>query len=364
MRSSEAIDALAAWLRRTKGESDWGPQQSGARSGMQRLVDSRCPAHCPKHSEPLAAAEARISFNEADPIAALDALLGTSVVAIEFSDCVVIPASTLSHHPSLTRLCFDHSEVTPLRDLAGFTQLHGLRELVCIFQGPNPPRHQLQLQHALPLSQLEVLDIDGMQIVGADAGLAALTRLRELRLSNSDLRTVPASMASLTRLTRLSLDAAAQGAGGWRHLPLQLEYLKIIGLYGGLTAMPPELSRLTRLSQLDVSWNDLGDAGPDVALPTNLAATLQLLDISFNSLTEVPAALAPMTGLRQLNLSGNYHIAGSWQHLTGMKQLERLRLTDCDLAAVPEVLSQLTALTSVDLSRILIASDWQHPSSS
>ena len=60
-----------------------------------------------------------------------------------------IPASTLSHHPSLRRLDFDGCFVPPLRDLAGYTQLHG--ELSC-----NNFLNSYQLQDAQPLSQLEV----------------------------------------------------------------------------------------------------------------------------------------------------------------------------------------------------------------
>ena len=332
--------------------------RSAAVHGMHAAPDRLpAPSSLPAQSTPIpgAAAEARISFLEADPIAALDALRGTSVVALDFLDCVVIPASTLSHHPSLTRLYFeDSAEMTPLRDLAGFTQLHGLRELVYKFERPDPPRHQLQLQHALPLSQLEVLDIDGMQIDGAESTLTALTRLRELKLGNSDLRTVPANMASLTRMTSLSL-GAAQGAGGWQHLPLQLEYLEIVGNDEALTTLPPELSRLSRLTQLYLFDIGLDNAGMDVALPANL----QSLVLSHNNLTVMPAALAPLTGLTELDLDGN-QLAGGWQHLVGLKQLAALLMRGCRLTSVPEVLSQLTDLTSVDVRGNPIASGWQH----
>ena len=86
----------------------------------------------------------------------------------------------------------------PLCDLAGHTQLHGLRELVCSCSPPGSPSYQLQ--HTQPLSQLEVVDLPRVRTDGVDSALALLTRLRELGLTWSDLRTVPADMASLTRL--------------------------------------------------------------------------------------------------------------------------------------------------------------------
>ena len=312
--------------------------------------------------------------------AALDALRGARVVAIHFSEVDDIPASDLSHHPSLTRLDFQNSLMPPLRNLAGYTQLHGLRQLTYVDEYDRGASHQLQ--HAQPLSQLEVLDVEGMQTEGADVDmtLEALPRLRELGLNcNSDLRTVPASMASLTRLTRLSL-SYSEVSNGWQHLPLQLELLELKSI-DGLSSVPPELSRLSRLTELDLSVNlelagcslqvlvhlsslrklglhycRLGDAAiKDVALPM----TLQSLDLSINSLTAVPAALAPLTGLTGLSLGYN-QLAGGWKHLAGMQQLASLRVTHCSLAAVPQVFSQLTALTSLDMSDNSIASGWQH----
>ena len=188
-----------------------------------------------------AAGEAHISCSGGDTFAAdaacaaLDALQGARVVAIHFSRIDGIPASALSHHPSLRRLEFIDHAMPPLRDLAGYTQLHGLRELVYRIEDEDlmPDAPSYQLQHAQPLSQLEVLDVQGMRTAGADATLAALPRLRELNLIFSDLRTVPASMASLTCLTRLKI-VRTRTSDGWQHLPLQLERLDLIGI--GLTS--------------------------------------------------------------------------------------------------------------------------------
>ena len=264
----------------------------------------------------------------------------------------------------------------PLSDLAGYSQLHSLRELSCDMFSGGSPHH---LQHAQPLSQLEVLDIPGMSISGAEGVLvpAALPRLRELGLRGLDLRTVPASMASLTRLTRLAL-SDSQVNDGWQHLPPQLENLNLRSMLG-LSTVPPELSRLSRLTELDLSCNvelegglealshlssmqkldlrgcRLGDAGLAVALPR----ALQSLDLTRNRLTAIPAALSVLTGLTSLRLNRN-RLSGGWQHLASMQQLATVSLIQCKLAAVPEVLSQLTTLTSLDMRYNAIASGWQH----
>ena len=332
----------------------------------------------------MAAGEAHINFSVWQTCdaacAALDALRGARVVAIRFSEVDGIPASALSHHPSLRRLYFSNCAMPPLCDLAGHTQLHGLRELFCRSEDEGlVPESCYQLQHVQPLSQLEVLDIEGIQKTeGADATLAALPRLRELNLSESDLHTVPASMASLTRLTRLDL-ACTQVTDGWQHLPLQLQHLNLRNIE--LTTVPPELSRLSRLTELDLACNEeleggslqvlgrlsslqqlslslssLGDADlDDLALPT----TLDSLVLSSNELTAVPLALAPLTGLTMLYLGCN-QLVGGWHHLAGMQQLAHLWVAGCSLKTVPQVLLKLTALTSLDVGYNSIASGWQH----
>ena len=306
--------------------------------------------------------------------AALDALRGALVFAVRFERITgIVRASALSHHPSLTRLVFTSCRMPPLRDLAGYTELHGLRELVCDMYSHDSPHH---LQDAQPLSQLEVLDLPGMETAGADGTLAALPRLRELGLRGLDLLMVPASIASLTRLTRLALSDSLVVADGWQHLPLQLEHLNLRSMLG-LSTVPPEVSQLSRLTELDLSHNvELEDGlgalshlgslqelnlrscrlgGLDEALPTALRG----LDLSRNRLGAIPAALALLTGLTTLRLNRN-RLAGGWQHLAGMQRLATLSLNQCKLAAVPEVLSQLTALTSLDMRYNSIASGWQH----
>ena len=194
-----------------------------------------------------------------------------------------------------------------------------------------------------------------MLTAGAEGTLAALPRLRELNLSFSDLRSVPASMASLTRLTRLVL-RSSEVADGWQHLPLQLEVLDMSSLRRNLAAVPLELSRLARLTELDLSGNlSDGNAGLGAALPP----ALQRLGLSDNYLTAVPAALAPLTRLSFLALGKN-QLAGGWRHLGGMQQLAHLEANGCSLAAMPRMFSQLVALTSLDLQGNPIVSGWKY----
>ena len=295
----------------------------------------------------------------AEPCSALDALRGARITTFRIwgAEEDHIPASALSYHPYLRRLEFEDRDMPPLRDLASYTELHGLRELVCVFTNVEPyscPHRQLQ--YAASLTQLEVLDVDEMVTVGADATLAVLPRLRELNLHRSDLGTVPASMASLTRLTRLSL-SCSKVVDGWQHLPLQLEVLDMSWLQVDLATMPPELFRLTCLTELDLSASLRADnAGLGAALPP----ALRRLDLSNNHLETVPAALAPLISLTYLDLRSNWLAGGIWRHLASMKQLAHLSASGCGLVVVPRVFSQLAALTSLDMSYNRNMYSWQH----
>ena len=116
------------------------------------------------------------------------------------------------------------------------------------------------------------------------------------------------------------------------------------------------LAPLTRLTELDFKSNELAAGGWQ-----HLAGMQQLASLCLEEcdLTAVPQVLSQLTALTSLNMSGNPIVSG-WQYLAGMQQLASLTLNDCSLAAVPEVLSQLTALTHLLMYSNPIASGWQH----
>ena len=118
-----------------------------------------------------------------------------------------------------------------------------------------------------------------------------------------ELPSVPPELSRLSRLTELSLRGNEQ-------------------LEGGLEA----LSHLSSLVSLNIDQGRLGNAGLDVALPT----TLDALDLAGSSLTAVPATLAALTGLKVLDLGYN-RLSGGWQHLAGMRQLAYLSVYGCGL---------------------------------
>ena len=113
--------------------------------------------------------------------------------------------------------------------------------------------------------------------------------------------------------------------------------------------IPPELGRLTNLSELN-----LGDNGVMGPVPRELGSlsNLELLELGSNDLTgPVPAWLGNLTGLRGLHLGSNDLTGPIPRGLGGLSNLESLSLWGNALSgAIPAELGRLTALRLVELA--------------
>ena len=74
----------------------------------------------------------------------------------------------------------------------------------------------------------------------------------------------------------------------------------------------------------------------------------------------VPQVFSQLTALTRLDMCDNRAIASGWQHLSGMRQLADLSVVGCSLTAIPQKFSQLTALTRLVMSGNRITSGWHH----
>jgi len=68
-----------------------------------------------------------------------------------------------------------------------------------------------------------------------------------------------------------------------------------------LSALPPEIGRLTNLQHLNLSYNNLKELPPEIGNLTQL----KILDLSANELQELPREMGNLNALRVLNLSAN-----------------------------------------------------------
>lgn len=116
------------------------------------------------------------------------------------------------------------------------------------------------------------------------------------------LETAFAPLASLTALTRLSL------VGCW------------------LRALPPQLPRLTHLADLRLGGNEPLGQGPEssVQLLGALGRSLVRLDLSFCGMVALPPELSKLEALEELDLRGQPRLGGALGPLLALPALRRL----------------------------------------
>jgi len=94
-----------------------------------------------------------------------------------------------------------------------------------------------------------------------------------------------------------------------------------------ITTLPPEIGKLTYLTNLNLEQNQL------TALPNEIwqLTKLESLDLSENSLTELPAGVSKLMKLKILNLSDNQVIAipAEIGKLTNLKKLYQIGRASC-----------------------------------
>jgi Leucine-rich repeat (LRR) protein len=124
--------------------------------------------------------------------------------------------------------------------------------------------------------------------------------------------------------------------------------------WAGLHSLPPALSALSNLRDLDVSFNAaLGRGGVAALRPLRHLAALSRLDLSECRLPRLPAALSTLSLLRCLNLRSAVlgRDSEAALPLQRLPQLTYLGLNNCSLARLPPALSALGGtLAELDLN--------------
>jgi len=196
---------------------------------------------------------------------------------------------------------------------------------------------------------------------------AAETGAAELDLSGLGLTALPPEIGRLTSLQSLNLSenqltALPPEIGG-------LTSLQSLGLRGNqITALPPEIGRLTSLKSLNLSFNQL------TALPPEIGglASLQSLDLRGNRLTVLPPELWRLPNLVSLNISfnplpeippelwqkkdwkelglGGFHLTALPPEIGGLTSLQNLNLWNNQLTVLPPELWRLPNLVSLNIS--------------
>jgi internalin A len=113
-----------------------------------------------------------------------------------------------------------------------------------------------------------------------------------------------------------------------------------------LTEIPTEVFELEWLEKLDLSRNQLTSVPESITRLTNLSE----LDLSDNQLTSVPESITRLTSLSELDLSDN-QLTSVPESITRLTSLSALGLGSNQLTSVPESITRLTNLSILYLSR-------------
>ena len=112
----------------------------------------------------------------------------------------------------------------------------------------------------------------------------------------------------------------------------------------GLTALPPEIGRLTNLQHLNLNGNELVSLPPEIGRLTNLAE----LEVNRNQLTSLPPGIGRLTNLQQLSLHGNRLINLS-PEIGQLIHLQDLNLGRNQLESLPPEIGRLINLLRLDI---------------
>uniref|UniRef100_A0A0D3FCB7 F-box domain-containing protein n=1 Tax=Oryza barthii TaxID=65489 RepID=A0A0D3FCB7_9ORYZ len=193
-----------------------------------------------------------------------------------------------------------------------------------------------------------------------------MTTLRKLLLTGNPMRTLRSSLVSgpTTALlkylrSRLSSDEGASGSGSTptkddqiaaaRRLSLSSKELDLSGL--GVTSVPPAAWETNDVMKLDLSKNSIEDLPNELSL----CSSLQSLILSNNKIKRWPGTVfSSLASLSLLKLDNNplaEILATDLEALLlGLKLLRILDLSQNYLTSVPEGIKDLTSLIELDLS--------------
>lgn len=193
------------------------------------------------------------------------------------------------------------------------------------------------------LSNLTHLSLAGNRLPTIPAEIAQLTKLTSLDLSHNELDGFPAEVLSLPALRSLNLAGT-----GLTTLPREIATLsaleKLDVSSNSLSDLPVDLAKLPALSDLSIGENPLGKI-PAVVYDVNPVR----LDAHSIELTAVRVKPGQLTKLKDLDLSYNY-FTDPPSGLSLLPNLDRLNLHFARLKTLPEDFAQLAPLDYLDLS--------------
>ncbi|MBD2204498.1 leucine-rich repeat domain-containing protein [Calothrix sp. FACHB-1219] len=193
---------------------------------------------------------------------------------------------------------------------------------------------------------------------------AVIEGATELDLSGNNLTALPPEIGKLTQLKKLILGKYRYNKDGdivdtirnkLSYLPAeigllnQLEELQVVG--NRLTSLPPEIGKLVNLQSLNLSFNKLSSLPPEIGKLVNL----QSLNLDSNKLSSLPPEIGKLVNLQSLNLDSN-KLSSLPQEIGKLVNLQSLNLSSNRLTSLPQEIGKLVNLQSLNLDRNQLSS--------
>ncbi len=168
------------------------------------------------------------------------------------------------------------------------------------------------------MPNLQSLDLSKNFILEIDENIGNLYKLSELNLNNNSLQTLPNTLQQNRFIEHLylnnnqfnSLPESIYGLSFLQGLqvhnnqlqalqPFDSKVLKLLDVSKNQLKALPSLTDQEELTELNAANNQLAE------FPSALPSNLEVLDLSFNNISQLPDDLSPFTHLKKLNLQGN-----------------------------------------------------------
>eukprot|EP00884_Botryococcus_braunii_P015474 jgi/Botrbrau1/260/Bobra.0022s0231.1 len=237
--------------------------------------------------------------------------------------------------------------------LSNFGYCTALQELRIVFAGDGTEQLLLggfpdRWTCLTGLRKLELTSTGPNTMPSLPEGITNWQHLQDLELYRCGLRHLPAFITKLTRLSVLQIDGF-NNADAQIQVPdtmSNLTSLKRLSLSGwSFEAVPPALSLMTFLQDLDMGLN------PMQIVPVQYPCWrhIQALTLSCCGLVEIPEVLCIMDKLTSLDVSMNEQLSSLVEGLY-LKNLKVLHLSRCNFREVPPDLAYAPKLRELDLS--------------
>ncbi|KAG7325769.1 hypothetical protein KOW79_010694 [Hemibagrus wyckioides] len=189
------------------------------------------------------------------------------------------------------------------------------------------------------------LNLSSRNITELSKDFAKLPEVRDLRVNNNRLVTLPLGLQCMRQLTELNL-----GNNAFEEMPPVLKYLhslKKLHLFGNqISTLHAEvLENLPNLILLNLNHNKIKIIPPAIKSLSNL----ERFSIADNQLEEIPAELGLVSKLMEMNLSRN-KLSEIPQELYKLTRLRKLSLARNGLRQLPEGIPGWKNLKMLDVA--------------